>query len=605
MSTPSPPPKPADDDDKTVIYVRPADENATVVHNVQATDDDRTVVHVQAADDATAVEKEPVRPEDPTVVAIQLPRRSGSSGHTVELGQLRNQVAKLLDRVHQLEEGADPRAADPRATAAPVDRPPAPPAPRPDPPSPKRPAPAPPGTPGMNPRPGTTTPARPGGGGPSAPARPSPSTPARPGNGGYSAPARPGPSTPPRPGGAPAAPARPGGGPPARPGRAPPPRPNANPATPARSRPPTSRPAAQRPAEAPRSAAKDVAAPASTSAGASASTSAGGDLEAGYAAVLADVLGVPTVASTSNFFDDLGADSMIMARFCAKVRSKPELPNVAIKDIYRAPTIVELAAVGAKAATKAPVSATDTVTMKLADLRKTDVVVVENDPAMAPVHTLTYLLCGFLQLLVLLGYPALIAFVFAIGAEWVLAGTDPLDIYLRALQFTGGMFLGTALLPILAKWILVGRWVPTQFPVFGFRYFRFWLVKTLLRTNPLVRFVGTPIYPIYLRMLGARIGKGTTILSPTVPVCTDMVTIGANSVIRKSSSFTGYRAQSGMIQTGPVRSAPTRWSARRPCSTSSPRSATARSWATPRPCTPGSRCRPASAGTGTRRSRRR
>ncbi|MGI5132323.1 Pls/PosA family non-ribosomal peptide synthetase [Pseudonocardia sp. CA-107938] len=275
-------------------------------------------------------------------------------------------------------------------------------------------------------------------------------------------------------------------------------------------------------------------------------------MEAGYAALLAEVLGVPRVATTSNFFDDLGADSMVMARFCAKVRGRADLPNVAIKDIYRAPTIAELAKAGAKAATKAPVSPTDTVTIKLALLRQTDVAAVEQDPAMAPVHTVTYLICGFLQLLVLLGYPALIAFVFAAGAEWVLAGTTPLDLYERAAAFTGGLFLGTALLPILVKWLLVGRWKPTQFPVYGFRYFRFWLVKTLVRTNPLVRFVGTPLYPVYLRLLGAKIGKGATILSPTVPVCTDLLTIGAHAVVRKSSSFTAYRAQSGMIQTGPV-----------------------------------------------------
>ncbi|MDN5860033.1 MAG: phosphopantetheine-binding protein, partial [Pseudonocardia sp.] len=69
-------------------------------------------------------------------------------------------------------------------------------------------------------------------------------------------------------------------------------------------------------------------------------------IESGYAAVLSEVLGVPDVPVTSNFFDDLGADSMLMARFCAKVRSRPDLPNVAIKDIYRAPTIAELAAAG-------------------------------------------------------------------------------------------------------------------------------------------------------------------------------------------------------------------------------------------------------------------
>ena len=551
MSTPSPPSKPPPPQP-------PADDDRTVVHKPARNDDaDATVVGKETA----------VRPEDPTVTFVQRPRQSGSSGHTVELGRLRSEVAKLLDRVHQLEEGGNPKA-----TAAPVDQPPAPPAPRPGPTPSGPPAPAQPGTPARNPRPSPATPARPGGspatparsvGGapsaPTAPVRPGPSAPARPGAArpAPATPARPGPATPARPNSGPSAPARPGNGapatparpsgPPARPNGAPatPARPHAGPAKPTRSAPPTSRPTPPRPAETPGAGGKAAASPA-------AAPSGGGDLEAGYAAVLADVLGVPKVASTSNFFDDLGADSLVMARFCAKVRAKPDLPNVAIKDIYRAPTIAELAAVGAKAATKAPISPTDTVTIKLAALRKTDAVVVENDPAMAPVGTLTYLLCGFLQLLVLLGYPALIAFVFARGAEWVLAGVDPLDIYTRAAAFTGGMFLGTALLPIVVKWLLVGRWKPTQFPVFGFRYFRFWLVKTLIRTNPLVRFVGTPLYAFYLRLLGAKIGKGATILSPTVPVCTDLVTIGAKSVIRKSSSFTGYRAQAGMIQTGPV-----------------------------------------------------
>ena len=171
---------------------------------------------------------------------------------------------------------------------------------------------------------------------------------------------------------------------------------------------------------------------------------------------------------------------------------------------------------------------------------------------MAPVGTLRYLLCGLLQLLFLLGYPALVLYVFAVGAEWVLTAAAPWEIYLRSVQVAGGLFLGTALLPILAKWLLVGRWKQTQFPVWSLRYFRFWLVRTLIRTNPLVRFAGTPLYPFYLRLLGAKIGKGAAILSPTVPVCTDLLTIGAGTVVRKASSFTGYRAYAGMIQTGPV-----------------------------------------------------
>ena len=43
-------------------------------------------------------------------------------------------------------------------------------------------------------------------------------------------------------------------------------------------------------------------------------------------------------------------------------------------------------------------------------------------------------------------------------------------------------------------------------------YLRFWVVKVLIRSNPLAAFVGSPIYVLYLRALGARIGRDVTIL---------------------------------------------------------------------------------------------
>jgi non-ribosomal peptide synthetase-like protein len=78
-------------------------------------------------------------------------------------------------------------------------------------------------------------------------------------------------------------------------------------------------------------------------------------------------------------------------------------------------------------------------------------------------------------------------------------------------------------------------------------------VRTLIRLSPLARFTGSPLYPLYLRALGARIGRGALILSRTVPVATDLITIGAGSVIRKNTSFTGYRAAGTVLQLGPVR----------------------------------------------------
>jgi non-ribosomal peptide synthetase-like protein len=79
------------------------------------------------------------------------------------------------------------------------------------------------------------------------------------------------------------------------------------------------------------------------------------------------------------------------------------------------------------------------------------------------------------------------------------------------------------------------------------------LVKTLIRSNPLAfLFVGSPLYALYLRALGAKVGRGVVIFSRNVPVCTDLLTIGDGTVIRKDSFFSGYRAQAGLIQTGAV-----------------------------------------------------
>jgi non-ribosomal peptide synthetase-like protein len=87
----------------------------------------------------------------------------------------------------------------------------------------------------------------------------------------------------------------------------------------------------------------------------------------------------------------------------------------------------------------------------------------------------------------------------------------------------------------------------------GFRYARFWVVKTLVQKNPLVLlFNGTPMYPLYLRALGAKIGRDVAIFAKTVPVATDLLTIGSGTVIRKDVMVNGYRAHDGLIEFGPV-----------------------------------------------------
>ncbi|GHJ99782.1 hypothetical protein SY2F82_15800 [Streptomyces sp. Y2F8-2] len=260
-----------------------------------------------------------------------------------------------------------------------------------------------------------------------------------------------------------------------------------------------------------------------------------------FAVMLADIVGTEHVTVDSHFFDDLGADSMTMARFCARVRKQPDLPPVSMPDVYKHPTIRKLTA--ALADTK-----TDTKT-RPAPQPATPAALIE-PPRRA--RNGEYILCGALQLLFLLGYPALTTIVAVKGYTWVSAGPNPVSIYLRAVAYGGAMFLGLCALPILLKWVLVGRWKTQQIRVWSMAYFRFWLVKTLVQRNPMALFVGSPLYVLYLRALGAKVGRGAVIFSRNVPVCTDLLSIGDGAVIRKDSFFNGYRAHNGIIQTGSV-----------------------------------------------------
>jgi len=269
--------------------------------------------------------------------------------------------------------------------------------------------------------------------------------------------------------------------------------------------------------------------------------------ESTFADVLAEVMSVDQVSVDSNFFDDLGADSMVMARFCARVRKRPDLPTVSIKDIYQHPTIASLAIAVTDAV---PVHVESPVPVESpAAVQSTAATSVE---VATPAKTWQVALCGTLQLLIFLGYSYLAALVIAQGYEWVSAGTGVLDIYLRSALSAFALFLFLFTIPILAKWILIGRWKPRQIRIWSLAYVRFWVVKTLVRRNPIILFTGSPLFNLYLRALGAKVGRGVVILSNHVPICTDLLSIGDGTIIRKDSFINGYRAQGNLIHVGPI-----------------------------------------------------
>ena len=264
------------------------------------------------------------------------------------------------------------------------------------------------------------------------------------------------------------------------------------------------------------------------------------------AEMLAGVMKTEQVPVDSHFFDDLGADSLVMAKFCARVRKREGLPRVSMKDIYAHPTIRSLAESLGIAEAEAEVNLDAVATL----IQPRDPMLVR---AAAPASTRQYFMCGALQFLFFLCYAWAAALIGAWAYEWISAAKGYEDVYLRSVVFGGAGFIVLCTVPILAKWVLIGRWKAQQIRIWSLGYFRFWVVKTLVRSNPLAFLaVGSPLYTWYLRALGAKVGRGTVIFSRHVPVCTDLLTIGPDTVIRKESFFGCYRAHAGWIQIGRV-----------------------------------------------------
>lgn len=264
---------------------------------------------------------------------------------------------------------------------------------------------------------------------------------------------------------------------------------------------------------------------------------------------LESVLERDGIDADADFFDELEADSLLIAQLCARLRSVPGLPPVAIKDVYQNPTAARLADHLEHQIAIAQTSHSD----NRAGQRDTDGPRTTLHSSAAPASTASYWLCGALQLATFIVTALALSLTLSFGYEWVANGSGAVQTYLRAIIVGSGHFVGLALFPVALKWTLVGRFKVETIPIWSLRYFRFWLVKTALRANPVVLFAGTPVFPVYLRLLGARIGEGAVIFSRGMPVCTDLISIGSGAVIRRSAVFSGYRATGSVIQTGTVR----------------------------------------------------
>ncbi|WP_254053915.1 Pls/PosA family non-ribosomal peptide synthetase [Singulisphaera sp. GP187] len=252
--------------------------------------------------------------------------------------------------------------------------------------------------------------------------------------------------------------------------------------------------------------------------------------------------GLVSFSVEADFFQDLGGHSLTAATLVSSLRQEAEFRSLSIADLYANPTVRRLALFLEGAAAR-PHSRADS------DLDSDS---REEAPRLrhgnGRVRACGAVQFGLLYLMLLvLGAPGLLLMQGAgavAGTAWGFAAT-------ATLAFTLAIVTST-LLPVLARWTLIGRFQAGRYPLWGWYYCRWWLVRHLLQLAPLDLLAGTPLLPAYARLLGARIGKDCQIATSLL-MLPDLIEIGPGASIGYAVALEPFLVEDGWLHLAPIR----------------------------------------------------
>jgi non-ribosomal peptide synthetase-like protein len=271
------------------------------------------------------------------------------------------------------------------------------------------------------------------------------------------------------------------------------------------------------------------------------------DTERAIVDIWQQVFQVSPISVDDDFFLDLRGHSLFAAQAVTELRARLATVHVSIPDLYQYRTARRLAqhidvTKAAVAAAQAKASASEAA---------------EAAPSIAARAPLPW----FCVACVVLQFFGLIAFYAVVFAPMVFAIVLILKFSAGEVELSTALNLGTTvaylvwpswlLLSIAVKWLVIGRYKTGRYPIWGFYYFRWWLVSRFQGLSWSEMFVGTPLMSLYYRAMGAKVGRHCSI---DTPYCTafDLVTIGEDTSIGSETQMLGYRLEDGWLILGGV-----------------------------------------------------
>lgn len=259
-------------------------------------------------------------------------------------------------------------------------------------------------------------------------------------------------------------------------------------------------------------------------------------LEASIAAVWATQLRVPNVGPDQDFFTDLGGHSLLAAKLVTTLRTDLSL-NVPVRDIYAYPTVRRLAVRVEDVAAKA----TDAIRA----LPSTEKAVVPRRPWSTVLFQIIYML----SIVPLLALPLI--YILPLTIDVLQKRASVSDLVVKGLGVALGTWLALAVVAIVTKWIIIGRFRPGRYPLWGSYYVRWWIVSRLQHLSGISALNGTPLAPVLWRLMGARVGR-RCVLNASLVYAWDCIRIGDDVSVGVDTQLPGLRVEDGHLIIGRV-----------------------------------------------------
>lgn len=238
------------------------------------------------------------------------------------------------------------------------------------------------------------------------------------------------------------------------------------------------------------------------------------------------------LSCTDDFFRDLGGYSLLASRFISDLRRTPAYAAISVLDIYANPTIRSFAA-------------------KLDSLQARG----SRSEEFAQAPAATYRMATVVQaigVLMLFGWQGVFwTGPFLAAIYFSNSGRSDLHSLLLAVAFHMAALPLQLVLTIAVKWLVGGRIREGTYPMWGPAFLRWWFVQRLLALAPTGLLTGSPLAAIYLRALGARVGRNVVIESLEFD-CPDLISIGDDCCLENSSWLHPAEVRSGRLVMKPV-----------------------------------------------------